>query len=191
MFATLASVRSSVEGLARVFDPDALAGEGAVRAVGELSAIRNLVDGMVAKAAKRVADTKAHTSGGGRDAATVVARSLGVGANEARSVIETAGKLEWLAATDEAVREGKLSARQAQLIAEAAFVNPAAEAELLDAATQGLVPLKEACIAARARAEDQSDAPRASGSCASSGGGPTPTGCASGSTGSRPRSAGR
>ena len=175
-----------------MFDPDALAGEGAVRAVEELSAIRNMVDGMLAKAAKRVVDTKAHTSCGDRNAATMVARSLGVGVTEARSVIETAGKLEWLAATDAAVREGKLSARQAQLIAEAAFVNPAAEHELLDAAAQGLVPLKEACIAARARAEDQSERARAPAeAAASSGGGPTPTGCASGSTGSRPRSAGR
>src|SRR4029077_18629853 len=39
-------------------------------------------------------------------------------------------------------------------IADAATANPAAEAELLAAAKRGLVPLKDACIAARARVED-------------------------------------
>jgi hypothetical protein len=157
MFATLASARSSLQGLARDFDPGELSPEGAVRAVAELGAIRRVVDGMLAKAAKRVADTSAHASRGDRSAASLVARSLGVGTGEARSAIETAAKLEWLPATNAAVREGQLSGRQAQMIADAAFENPGAEQELLDAAGQGLVPLKDACIAARARAEDPSE----------------------------------
>ena len=43
------------------------------------------------------------------------------------------------------------------MIAGAATVNPAAESELLAAARQGLVPLKDACIAARARSEAPKD----------------------------------
>ena len=49
---------------------------------------------------------------------------------------------------------GRLSAGQAKMIAATATENPEAEAELLAAAELGLVPLRDACIAARARVED-------------------------------------
>jgi hypothetical protein len=131
-----------------------LSPDAAVRAVDELGAIRRLVDAMLAKAAKRVADTGAHAGRGERSAAVLVARSLGVGVGVARAAIDTAARLEHLPTVDAAVRAGRLSAFQAQMIAEAAGANPHAERELLDAAGQGLVPLRDACILARARAED-------------------------------------
>jgi hypothetical protein len=113
-----------------------------------------LVDGLLAKAAKRVDETNAHGGVGARNAAALVARTLGVGAGEVRSAIQTASRLERLPVTDAAVRAGKLSARAAQMIAETAVVNPAAEASLVESAEGGLVPLRDACIAARADVED-------------------------------------
>ncbi len=154
MFASIATVRSTLEPLARGFDAGSLSADEAVRAVEELGVIRHAVDGMLAKAAKRVADTGAHVARGERNAAALVAKALGVPAGEARSAIDTAAKLEHLPATDAAARAGKLSARAAQMIADAASVNPDAEQQLLDAAGEGLVPLRDACIAARARVED-------------------------------------
>ena len=53
------------------------------------------------------------------------------------------------------MREGRLSGRQAQLVADAATHNPRVERELLEAAGDGMVPLKDACVLARARAEDE------------------------------------
>jgi Domain of unknown function (DUF222) len=82
------------------------------------------------------------------------ARPHGADASEARRVISTAKKLETLPETDAAVRAGRLSARQAELVADAATANPAAERKLLAAAGEGMVPLKEACVNARAGAED-------------------------------------
>ena len=122
--------------------------------------------------AKRVADTGT----GAQEAAASVAHTLGVGRWEARAAIDTAAKLERLPETDAAVRAGRLSARAAQLIAGAATVNPAAERDLLQAATQGLVPLRDACVAARAQVEDPTGAT-----------GPTRTGCGPGGSGSRRR----
>ena len=62
-------------------------------------------------------------------------------------MITTTKRLEKLPNTAAAVREGKLSARQAELIADAATRNPEAEATLLKAADEGLVPLKTRVLA--------------------------------------------
>ncbi len=150
MFATLRSIRRQLHALAGAFDATVLTQGDAVRGLEELGAIRRLVDGMIAKAAKQVADSATH----GRDGAEVVALALGTTRTEARVVVGTAKKLEALPVTDAAVRAGELSAREAQMVADAATLNPAAEEELLAAAAFGLVPLKDACIRARAAVED-------------------------------------
>jgi hypothetical protein len=149
MFDALVTARRSLDSIALEFDASALSPQAALRVVDELASVRRVVDGMVAKAAKRVADTS------DRDGAAQVARTLGVGAGEARAAIATAKKLEQLPATDQAVREGRLTAGEAQLIAVAATANPAAEEQLLRTAEQGLVPLRDACVRARAAVEDQ------------------------------------
>lgn len=156
MFDMLTPTRAALETLALELEPRTLTGEQAVRAVAELGAIRRLVDGMLGKTANRVHETSAHTRSGGsdRDAAQLVSRAVGADASEARRVISTAKKLEQLPETDAAVRAGRLSARQAELVADAATVNPGAERDLLAAAGEGMVPLKEACVKARAHAED-------------------------------------
>jgi len=108
---------------------------------------------MTAKAAKRVTDAHVNARLGVRAAA----RALGVPNGEVRAAIDTATKLEHLPATDAAVRDGRLSAREAQMIADAATFNRAAEQDLLDTADGGLVRLRDACVAARAAVEDPSE----------------------------------
>jgi hypothetical protein len=156
MFDTLASTRTALETMAREFEPRTLTGDQAVRVVTELGAIRRLVDAILGKAAQRVDETSAHRQNGGndRDAAQLVGRAVGADASEARRAIKTAQQLEKLPETDAAVRAGPLSARQAELVADAATANPDAERKLLAAAGEGMVPLKEACVNARADAED-------------------------------------
>jgi hypothetical protein len=154
MFASLLSVRQAVDALVRDFDAGSLTAAQSVRAVRELSAIRNVVDGLVAKAAKRVADTDAHRRSGARSAESLLATTLGATTGEARDAIDTATKLEALPATDRAVRDGKLSERQARMIADAASANRDAERRLLAAAAQGMVALRDACLHARAEVED-------------------------------------
>jgi len=153
MFASLASARSALDEIARGFDASALSPEAALRAVDEFGAIRRVVDGMTAKAAKRVAN--AHVNA--RTGVCAAARALGVTNGEVRAAIETATKLENLPATDAAVRDGRLSAREARMIADAATFNRGAEQDLLDTAKRGLTPLRDACVAARAAVEDPGD----------------------------------
>ena len=122
--------------------------------VDELGVIRRLAEGVLARAAKRVAESAGYRKGADRDAAQAYARAAGVETSEARRAIGMAKQLEHLPATEATVREGRLSTREAVMIAEAATADPNAEADLLDAAAEGMVPLKDACLAARARAED-------------------------------------
>jgi hypothetical protein len=153
MFASVVAARVALDEIAMGFDAASLSAAEALRVVDELGAIRRVVDGMLAKAARRVDET--HSGSQRADAA--VARLLGVGVGEARRAIETATKLEQLPATDQAVREGRLSGREAELIAGAATKNPAAEESLLAVAGQGLVPLKDACVAAGATVADPAE----------------------------------
>ena len=149
-FTTFATARDALEGIARDFDAAMLSGDDARRVVEDLGVIRRLTDGMLAKAAKRISERSSKSE----NATETIAASLGVSPGEVRAAIGTATELEKLPATDAAVRAGRLSPGQAKLIADAATKNPDAEGELLAAAELGLVPLKDACIRARAKVED-------------------------------------
>ena len=138
----------------RDFDARRLSGQEAVDLLTELGVWRRLIDGAIAKTAKRVDDTAAHTYGSDRSAAELCSRLVGVGSGEAKRAIEVAAKLESLPATDAAVRSGKLSGRQADLIASAAAEDPSIERDLIKVASKGMKPLRDACVAARA-GEDQ------------------------------------
>jgi hypothetical protein len=59
-----------------------------------------------------------------------------------------------LPTTAAALRAGRLSSKEATLIADAATINPAEEQHLLGVAKLGLVRLRDACVEARAAAED-------------------------------------
>ena len=148
------NTRIAVEALAQAFDPASGSGDDAIACMKDLGIIRRLTDGMVAKTAKHVDDTAAHTYGADRSAAELTSRLVGVTTGEAKRAIEVAGKLKALPVVDAAVRAGRVSARQTDLIAAVASDDPSLQRDLLKAASKGMVPLRDACIAARA-GEDQ------------------------------------
>lgn len=154
MFELIAAARNDLELAARDLDADALTGAQAVAAADQLGAIRRLVDGMFARVARRVAETGGHAAHGERSASQLCARLAGIGAGEVRRAIDVATRLEHLPETDAAVRDGLLSTRQAEMITSVAAADPTVERELLEAAADGLVPLRDACIAVGARIED-------------------------------------
>ncbi len=149
----LIAARSALEAAAGGFDA-ACSGRDAVRFLEVLGAINRLSDGMTARVAKRVADTGAYVAHGDRSAAEFCARVVGVSSGDARRAIDNATMLESLPETDEAVREGRLSARQAQMIASVAVHDPSAQGYLIERAADGLTPLSQACVEVRARVED-------------------------------------
>jgi hypothetical protein len=85
-----------------------------------------------------------------------VAEVTGTGIGPAISTLETARHLGSLPATDEAVRQGRLSGTQVKEIAGAAILRPDAEQSLVDAAgQQPLNVLKLRCRRVRAAGQDQ------------------------------------
>jgi hypothetical protein len=142
VFGAVKGARQLLEGAAFGLDAEAMLLPDVDRMIDELALIRRFVDGMIGQLARRKADAPA------------VARTLGVLTGEVRAAMETAELLAELPVVDAAVRAGALSARAAQLVAGAAIVNPDAEARLLAIAGQGLVPLQDACVQARAEIED-------------------------------------
>jgi hypothetical protein len=154
MFGT---VRSQLETFAAEFDAGSLDGPAVAGAVRELGLIRRLVDGMLAKAANRALETSAHLATGERDAAHFVADAVGMSSGEARRAIATASQLESLPAVDAAVRAGRLSARQAEMIADTATAHPGNERRLLTAAKLGDRALKDACQRVRANNENPAE----------------------------------
>jgi hypothetical protein len=139
------TLRCAAEDLASQFDAGSLDAADAATAVRELGVVLRLVQGMLGKAANRVHDTGAFLSSGERDAAHFVAGTVGLSTGEARRAILTAHQLESLPAVDAAVRDGQLSARQAELIAKTATAYPGSETRLLTAAKLGERALQDAC----------------------------------------------
>jgi Domain of unknown function (DUF222) len=155
MIERIRSVSAELRSLARDLDADACSGPEALDLVEALGAVRRLADGMVARVAKRVEDTAAYTYHGDRNAAETVERLVGTSIGEAKRVIEVAAHLRSLPGTAAALRAGRLSTRQAELIVAGAADDPSLEAELLLAAEQGTTPLRDAVVGARAAREDQ------------------------------------
>jgi hypothetical protein len=72
---------------------------------------------------------------GHRNTASLVAEIEGVPVGTATSTVATANRLSQLPATDEAMRQGRLSEAQARAITEAALLSPDHEEELIGAAS--------------------------------------------------------
>jgi hypothetical protein len=105
--------------------------------------------------AKRAAEAEQWRAGGYRSAAEWFAAQSGTSTGRAREDLATSERLEGLESTSEAVREGRLSPEQASAISDAAAVNPAAEAGLLDlAGNESLKGLKDRAADAKAEVED-------------------------------------
>ena len=112
---------------------------------------RRLIDGMLAKAAKRVDDTAAHTYGSDRSAAGLCERVVGMSSGEAKRAIDIAAKLESLPATDVAVRAGRLSTRQVDLIVATASVTRRSTESLIAAASASIASASQlTCLSAGA-----------------------------------------
>jgi Domain of unknown function (DUF222) len=89
--------------------------------------------------AARLEESRTWARTGDRSAAEYMARKAGSSVGAARNGLETSKRLRRLPATEAAVRRGELSRAQAEAIADAAAVNPAAEQSLLDAAPRSTV----------------------------------------------------
>ena len=146
------TLRSSVTGL----DPETLSGADAARLLAAFAEIERLASAGKLLSARRVESSNVWRRSGHRSAAAHVAEATGTGIGPAINALETARHLGSLPATDQAVRQGKLSETQAKEIAGAAILRPEAEQSLVEAAAQQpLSVLKLRCKRVRATGHDQ------------------------------------
>lgn len=121
--------------------------------------IERVGTGLKTLAAARIARTELWRAEGDRSAEAWLARQTGTSAAEAARLLDTGRKLEHLPATADAVSRGELSAKQAEVIAGAAAVDPSAELRLLDRAHDtSLRELQDECRRTRASADPDPDA---------------------------------
>ena len=152
---TLDDLRALVSTFALSFDPRVLDAAAAARALGAWSAIAHAAEAAIALTAARIAASGAPVAAGARDVADYVAKHTGTSAAKARATIAHGERLDSCDATRAAAAAGRLSAEQAAAITDAAIVNPAAEAGLLDdAAHSSLGTLRDACAAKKAAVLD-------------------------------------
>jgi hypothetical protein len=140
-------------------EPGVFGGDDAHRLLDVMSDVKRLAGAAETLLAARVAETDAwRDDGADRSAAHWLARRCGIPIAEAKAKLETAERLSELPATAEAFRSGRLSDQQAREVVAGATADPAAEAELLDAAAEdSLSELRNVARRARAVAEDDEE----------------------------------
>jgi hypothetical protein len=141
------------------YDPERLTGADAARMLAGFAEIEKLAAGGKLLSARRVESSNVWRREGHRSAAAHVAQATGSGMGPAINALKAARNLGSLPATDDAMRNGRLSETQVKEIAGAAIVQPEAEQELVDAANkQPLNILKLRCRRVKAAGIDQSQA---------------------------------
>jgi hypothetical protein len=141
------ALASVVSGL----DPDCLTGRDAARLYRGFAALEHL-----AVAGKTLLAPRIDTSGfwredGHRDASSLLATLEGVSTGEARRTLVNGRRLDELPATEDALRQGQLSAPKVTELTGAGVLDPSHEAELLKGAgDEPLAKVKERCRRSRA-----------------------------------------
>jgi hypothetical protein len=141
------------------YDRERLNGADAARMLAGFAEIEKLAAGGKLLSARRVESSNVWRREGHRSAAAHVAQATGSGLGPAINALKAARNLGSLPATDDAMRNGRLSETQVKEIAGAATIQPDAEQELVDAANkQPLNVLRLRCRRVRAAGIDQSQA---------------------------------
>jgi hypothetical protein len=157
----LAEMKRSLAEWVSELEPGVYAGPNALALLDVVSELKRLASAGETLLAARVAETEAWREGStDRSAAHWLAPRCGISIADAKAKLETAGKLEGLPATAEALRAGRLSDQQAREVVAGATADPGAEKDLLaTAADDSLKELRDE--SRRAQATDDEEARQA------------------------------
>jgi hypothetical protein len=155
-FQTLRRVADDLRTALADLEPERLTGPDAARLLEIFSEIEKLASGGKLLSARRVESSNVWRRKGHRSAAAHVAEATGTGIGPAIDALKAARRLGSLPATEDAMRNGRLSETQVKEIAGAAILQPSAERELVETARQQpLTLLKLRCRRVRAVGSDQ------------------------------------
>lgn len=136
ILSTLTKVAADLRTVLADLEPEHLEGADAAALLSSFAEIERLAATGKLLSARRVESSNVWRSRGHRSAAEHVAETTGTGLGPALDALTTARRLATLPTTEDAARDGSLSERQLQVIADAATVTPTAEQDLIDAAQQ-------------------------------------------------------
>lgn len=157
----LGQLREAMGRYASAFDASLLTCEQAGVAVAEAAAIEKMAATVKGLAAARAEESGAWKAAGDRSGAHHLARTTGTSVSQAAEAIATARRLGKLPAASAAARGGELSASQAAAVADAATVDPSAEARLVEKAkSASLGELRDECARTKAAARPDAEARR-------------------------------
>jgi hypothetical protein len=155
MYSDLQRIASKLRQQVSGFEPERTSGPDAARLLEAFVTIEKLAATGKLLAARRVESSNVWRKNGHRSAADMMARQTGTGLGSAINTLQTARQLGSLPATEDALRDGRLSEAQTREIAGAAIHKPDAEDELVEAAGQQTMNnLKLRCRRVRATADD-------------------------------------
>jgi len=155
MYSDLQRIASKLRQQVSGFEPERTSGPDAARLLEAFVTIEKLAAAGKLLAARRVESSNVWRKNGHRSAADMMARQTGTGLGSAINTLQTARQLGSLPATEDALRDGRLSEAQTREIAGAAIHKPDAEDELVEAAGQQTMNnLKLRCRRVRATADD-------------------------------------
>src|SRR4051794_32674566 len=147
-------IHAHLEVLLHRLDVDAVAACDATRMWELFSGITRFGTAGTTLLARRVEDSGSWHRTDAHSAAEHLANLAGGSCSEARQLLLTSKRVQKLALTAAAIRNGELSPGKAHAIADAASVVPDEEANLLDgAAEKSLSDVREACLRAKAKSK--------------------------------------
>ncbi len=140
-------------------EPDDVALPAAAEVYAGFAKLERLAKAGCTLMARRVAESEAWRRSGFPSLAEWLAHEKQTSLGEARREAETSDRLKRLPDTEAALKDGDLSSEQAEAIADAAAVNPAAERELLgEAAKKDLSDLRRRARSKKAAGDPDPDA---------------------------------
>ncbi|HUC38079.1 MAG TPA: DUF222 domain-containing protein [Acidimicrobiales bacterium] len=138
------------------FEPELMTPSDAASVLEASAEVERLAGSLKLLAAKRAAESSVWVQEGHRSAAGWLSELQKSSYGEGVALIDTASKLQDLAATQEALRSGELSGFQVKELAQAAAADPEAEGQLLRVAAEGTMKkLKDAARNVRAKAASE------------------------------------
>jgi hypothetical protein len=156
--ASIGAHAEALRGIVETLDPDEVLASQAPALWSTFDRIERLAGAAKILLARRVDDSHIWEREGHRSVVEYLAQASGTSKAASRGVLATSKKVTKLAATQDALRRGELSAAQAENITDAASHNRDAEAHLLETAkTSSLGELRDECARKKAAADPDPD----------------------------------
>jgi hypothetical protein len=152
-------LESTAAGRVRALPVDGLSPGGAERILDAAIGIEKAMASVRILLSERASESRSWATRGARSAEDDLANRMGTSASQAREVLSASKRVKAQPRVEGALRDGKLSEKQASLITDAAAANPAAEQSLVDAAqTENLGGLRDRCSRVKAAADRDPEA---------------------------------